>query len=296
MEAPGASMDAMESLLSPLSPTSPGVHSQTTQASASLPPAAPSAPPPLATEASTASFGSRLATGASATHSSMAEGVSAAVMMGAVDGVAAGVVSAQPPDSGRTHAPTMTAAPASLPTHGSRSGSSAHTTSAVVTGGAANSSVTAESVLQEAIALPAGERVLFFNDLRLHLHREGLLSVRNRASKRQRVSNGVDTMGGPPSTSIPEVHPIESDRIESDSIGSAPVGRGTLADSAPVRAGTLGQAQSHSGSMGTEPVGEVVSSMPSSSPAVGRPGPPPLTYSAAVTSTRPVTSPPAAGL
>jgi hypothetical protein len=45
--------------------------------------------------------------------------------------------------------------------------------------------VTAESVLLDAINLPSNERVLFFNDLRLHLHREGLLSVRNRTKKPQ---------------------------------------------------------------------------------------------------------------
>jgi hypothetical protein len=46
-----------------------------------------------------------------------------------------------------------------------------------------NHGVTAASVLHEAISLPSSERVLFFNDLRLHLHREGLLSVRNRSKK-----------------------------------------------------------------------------------------------------------------
>jgi hypothetical protein len=116
----------------------------------------------------------------------------------------------------RQHSP-----PTGLPTRGAESGASAHAARALVTGGASNSSVTAESVLQEAIALPAGERVLFFNDLRLHLHREGLLSVRNRASKRQRVSE-PDALGAPHSA------PVPLDAHDGDPVGTAPVGSAPL--------------------------------------------------------------------
>ena len=59
--------------------------------------------------------------------------------------------------------------------------------------------VTADSVLHDAISLPSNERVLFFNDLRLHLHREGLLSVRNRSKKQP-------TMMQPPSV-VPGISP-----------------------------------------------------------------------------------------
>ncbi len=116
----------------------------------------------------------------------------------------------------RRHPAAMAGPPRGLSTHGTESGASAHATNTLVTGGASNSSVTAESVLQEAIALPAGERVLFFNDLRLHLHREGLLSMRNRTSKRQRTSS-PDVVGAHQSV------PVPLDALDDDPVGSAPV-------------------------------------------------------------------------
>ena len=285
MEVSGASMRAIDTLLAPMVPTRP---------SSPLPPATPSAPPPLATEGSPSSFASRLSNA-----SSVAEGLSSAVMMGGVaERVAAGVVSATPTEVGRSTpvdsrapgrsglgssaavraeplgqtigadavgevvsnpvasssaavaatrhpaGPSLAAGlglagpPTRLPRHGPESGASARATSTLVTGGAASSSVTAESVLREAIALPAGERVLFFNDLRLHLHREGLLSVRNRAGKRQRLHGPRGTIGAPASASVP------LGAQEGNLVGSAPI------ESAP---------------------------------------PPPMTYSATLSSTRPIT-------
>jgi|EP01046_Picozoa_sp_COSAG06_P009338 hypothetical protein len=295
------SVDAMaDSLLTPLSAPSPAMQAAVTQqASAPLPPAAPPAPPPMAAGASSATFTAGVSSAASGTHSSMAEGMSAGVMMGGVaEGVAAGVVSAPPAEAARTHAAPMAAPPTGLPTHGSASGSAAHTASAVVTGGTANSSVTAESVLQEAIALPAGERVLFFNDLRLHLHREGLLSVRNRAKKQRVNGAGPGTaVGAPPPASV-QVGAQEGAPVGRAPVGSAPVG------SAPVSAATVGPAHSHSATIDADAVGRVVSSSAAPGAAVGRPGPPPLgAYGAAVTSTpvaaspaQPVMSGPIAGL
>ena len=308
-------MGAMEPLLTPLSATgAPQAMRQATSRAGALPPATPSAPPPMAADASSSSFTSRVRNAAPGTHGPMAEGVSSGLMMGSVAEHVAGLVPAPPTEAGRS-TPVESSAPgsssaqrqhvAALRGEAARSSSSAHAPGALVAGGAANSSVTAESVLQEAIALPPGERVLFFNDLRLHLHREGLLSVRNRAAKRQRIAglNGPVSFIGPPSSA-----PVTLSVQESAAVGSAPVGSAPPPPS--VRAASLGQTHSHSAATGEDTVGEVVSNpVASAGAAVGRPGAEParthaaamaapraslpahgLEFSTSVTSTRPATS------
>ena len=104
----------------------------------------------------------------------MAEGV------GAMASVMAGGVMQMGPGPARLDGGASSGGATGLPTYDAQPAAPGHPASGMP-GGASAAVPTVESVLAGAIALPPGERVLFFQDLRLHLHREGLLPVRNRA-------------------------------------------------------------------------------------------------------------------
>ena len=132
-------------------------------------------------------------------HVSAAPGGAMAEGVGTISSVMAGGVMQMAPGPARLDGGASSGGAAGLPTYDAQPAAPGHPASGMP-GGASAAVPTVESVLAGAIALPPGERVLFFQDLRLHLHREGLLSVRNRAKKQR-------TAPAPPPPQQPQAAP-----------------------------------------------------------------------------------------